>query len=265
VGSEVDTLTKQIRGAGNPDVNVSVLQDKLFKMVDEMDTIDEAITLSGNAKGFAEKIAFKAYDFLEASDGTAAGVLDARRQLDRWVAKNSGAGYDVDIINGRNVAQTVIRREVNDAVFNAVPGVGVKNSLGKQSRLLQASEVMQDKIKLEGANMWSRFLKGVSEGTHVGPVGAMSILSAIGGAAGIASGGLGLAAGGAATGAAVWATYAAATSATKKKVLGQLINYTTKGIKQGSNVEQLRLDRLFLIDMLQAEPKEEVEEEGVPE
>ena len=213
--------------------------DDLGKTVEDFADSDAALTLSGNAVDNAQKIMWQAHKMINESDGTTLGLLNARRKLDKWIQDNAGKAFDADEINGRNAAQKLIRNQINDAVHEAVPSVGVRDKLLDQHKLLTANDYLTDTMRSEGVDVFDRFVKNISKG-HVGPVGAVTTASAIGGALGLT---VGTGAAGAAGGAALYTALKAANSATRKRVLGSMI----------AAAEVPRADKLILIDMLQAE------------
>lgn len=202
VESQKNQLDQAIVQAGNPAINKDAILDDLFKKIDSLDNLDETLTLSGNAKGFAEKMMYKAYDFIDASDGTTLGLLNARRQLDEWIKEFSSKGYDLDAANAKTVAHKIVRNQINDAVDASVESVPVKELLHKQHRLLSGAFDLETKMVAsnEGKNMLGRALQQLSGGSHVGPVGAYTIASGVAGGAGFTLSGGSLAAAAAAGG-----------------------------------------------------------------
>lgn len=250
------SLDADIRRAGNPDVDVAALNRKMEEVVENFEADPETMVLTGDAKTLAEKILRHTTHLLETSDGTALGVLDARRELDSFIEVALNGAFDPTSVSARTVSTRYIRRLINDAVADAVPNVDLKGSLSHQSSLLTARDYLNDQVRAQGHNIIGRLMQNLGQ-THVGPVGAYTlsgILATAGDSLGLPVG-TGQLAG--AAGATVMAAYTTWNSATRKKVLGGLIKETSRLIKTGSNVDQLKADRLFLIDMLQAEDAQE--------
>ena len=255
---EGSRLRQEIYRAGDPKFNKDAFMDELGELVDNFKNTDEALVLSGDASSVAEKILWKAYELIDASDGTASGLLTARQQLDRWVEKNAGKAMNVDVISAKNVAQKLVRDRINAKVDELVPSVPVKDSLYKQHLLLTGADDLHLKMATEGKDPLERTMKNISK-LHVGPIGGLAILSTLGvGAGGV----MGAAVPGLLGGAGLWAIFETATSATRKKILGALIKDVGRTIKNADSTlaGQLKADRLVLMDMLQYESQVATEE-----
>jgi hypothetical protein len=256
-------LDRAILKEGNPEIDKDKVMDDLGGTVDSFDKSDASLTLSGDASKYAKDILWKAYELIDESDGTTLGLLDARRQLDRWIDSHPSKGYDPQIINGRNVAQKLIRDQINDVVDTTVPNAKVRESLRQQHLLLTAHDRLKDKIAAEGENVFGRLLSNISSASHVGPVGALTTATMLGGSslfAGLPTGTAALVGG---SGGTLYALMKGWNSPTRKKFLGNAIRETSKAINSGvGNAQELKLDRMVLIDMLRAEAAETEEDNG---
>lgn len=244
VQNEVSRLAQELDDdivrVGNPIFDKDSYMDDLGRVVEDFEKSEEALTLTGDAANTSKKILLKSIDIIDDSDGTARGLLQARRDLDKWLGENPGKAYDPQVVNAKNAAMKVIRDNINDKVDSLVPDVKVKDKLRHQHKLLRANDYLTDTMRAEGEDVFDRFMKKLSKG-HVGPVGAATSLSFLGGLLGMSTGAT--VGGGALGGAAVYAAYKAANSATRRKVLGHILQ---KGAMS-------KADKMLLVDMLQQE------------
>ena len=222
--AERKALEARIQKGGNPQVEKERIMNELAIEVENIGKSEEMLGLRGNAQveGYANDIMQKALDYVSNSDGSVIGLLQARRDLDRWVELKSMKAYDPQLSTARDVAQKIVRDKLNDEVAAAVPGSAVKASLKKQSHLLGAKDILIDKMKAEQETIIGRLMDKVSGATRAGTVGqitvAKSALAAIAGATGAALTGTGLTAG-AAAGLGVWGLSKAARSKTAAQIL----------------------------------------------
>lgn len=175
-------LEAKIIKQGNTDIPKDQLTDELFKMQEDIMKSDELFALRGNKEvaRYTEDLMYKAYDLVQKSDGTALGVLNARRQFDGWVDKAAG-GFDQGKITAKNYATTLIRNKLNDAVETAVPNAQVRESLLKQHYLLNARDKFLANADKVGRDIPERVVESISNKFHVGPVGLKSIAAGIAG------------------------------------------------------------------------------------
>ena len=196
---EREALQSSIRAMGNPKVDKTRIMDEMGLMVQNLEKSDVMMGLRGNKQivDFANDIMQHAFDFVEASDGTTVGLLQARRNLDQFIEKHmKGRAYNPDLSSARDVAQKVVRDKLNGEVFRAVPEVAVKKSLTKQSHLLGARDLLLDKVRGEQESIIGRLMDDLSGTVRAGTVGQATIaktaISAIAGATGGALSGTGI-------------------------------------------------------------------------
>jgi hypothetical protein len=156
-GRTKDTLTRYIVDKGNPEIDTAKLKETLTGVVDHLDT---QTLLTGDAKQKALIIFQKAEELIDASDGTATGILQARRELDSWVRKQHKSVFDADLMNATSVANKAIRDSINDAVEKAT-GSSVRTLLDKQHHLLSASDVLYEKALKEANSNIGRLKQSV--------------------------------------------------------------------------------------------------------
>lgn len=96
-------------------------------------------------------------------------LLEVRRELDGWLRASDTKIFDAMNQTGKRGAAKAIRREINQMVENAVPGVQTQELLRRQSDLLSAIDIM--KGKADTMSVWGpmRGLQQVEETTGIMP------------------------------------------------------------------------------------------------
>lgn len=91
---------------------------------------------------------------------TMSGLLKSRKEFDQWITQGKGQKFfESDIGNALQIGVRDTRRAVNEFVAARAPGKGVKKSLEKQHRLLNAMDDIKVKAAAEENNMLSRAFK----------------------------------------------------------------------------------------------------------
>lgn len=136
-----EQLETYIQNKGNPAID----KDKMLTgLANKVNAIDEDTLLTGDARAKAIKMYGKARELILESDGTAQGILQARRDFDQWVRRQKGNVFDSDLETALTVANKEIRDGINDAVEKAA-GPKVRTLLDKQHKLLSASDTLDAK------------------------------------------------------------------------------------------------------------------------
>jgi len=114
----------------------------------------------GDAEKVAEKISNKFSALVKENGYTPEGLLNARKQLDSWMASQKGSAiFDPSKEGAVSVALRAIRQGGNDFLAQRVPDVAVKDLLAKQSNLYQAVDTIAKKAASEGGSKLQRFIK----------------------------------------------------------------------------------------------------------
>ena len=100
-------------------------------------------------------------------DGTISpkDLLQARRDLDSWLRRESPKALSADVLSGQGLAVKHLRKSINDAVADHVPSVAVRESLRKQSSLLTARDEIRSLANSEAGNRFTRALQETQEAT----------------------------------------------------------------------------------------------------
>lgn len=244
-------LDNAIIKQGNPAVNseriVATLERQLEEMLEDASFVGNEASVRRNVN--------RAIKFILANDSTAVGLLNARKQLDRWYNDNSPAVFDADFENSKAAANRIIRQLINDEVADVVPNIDVKQKLRRNHLILTGVDTLDTKKKHQELTSFSRILATLQDKTGVFlPRSPLSIAATAGSAAAVAATPYAawIGAGGAAVGSA-YLLNALRKSPSARKGLGSILVGLNKAIKtaEGPLLEQLKADRLVLIAMIE--------------
>ena len=245
-------LKEDIFKAGNPKLAVDVAE----QLQVAMDNFPESIGfgLAGGTPKFATDLMTTAIRLVKESDGTASGVLDARKQLDKFINKHQPKSLTQEYINSKAVAVSEIRTIMNEAVASAVPDVNVSGLLARQHKLYKAWDVTGDKAINESRNAVGRLWQKVSGGNISIPKTPMALRALGGGMAyWVSSGNAAYALGGIAAATVGVIGYDIIKGPKLRKNLGGLLAGTSaliKTTKDTTLLKQLKADRLIVIGLL---------------
>ena len=156
-----ERMEANIKKYGNPEVDMASLNAAFEKATKSIKTDNRGI-LAPETIIRAEELAAVAKEFVAASDGTALGLLNARRSFDKYIrTKTRGKTFDPEFTNALDAANSVIRDVLNTGVNSTVKGVDVKNQLLKQHKLLTAQERLLEKAWRERESIVGRFVQNV--------------------------------------------------------------------------------------------------------
>lgn len=136
--------------AGNQNVFKPVLQNAI-------EELNKNTTLVGDSKKIAIGLVNKMNEFVDANPATPSGLLEARKQFDKFVQAGKPKIFDQNIENGISAANSVIRNTTNDFISQAVPDAAVKASLARQSSMYRALDNIAPKAAKEASTAISRF------------------------------------------------------------------------------------------------------------
>jgi hypothetical protein len=218
-----------------------------------VEQLESSTTLVGDSEEIARRVIDMAWEYIDKTDGTPLALLQARRDLDKALRLEKPS-----LMTGAATAQQqafhVVRDAINDVVVDAAPTVAVRKSLREQHLLRSAvEERLHPRAVKEGANTFIRVLHNVRDttgihlpttplaiGATVG-VGA-SFAAPIGAAMGVGAGAAGVS----------WLTGKALRSPETKQLLAMTLLATNKALKvaEGPVLEQLKADRMIIIDLI---------------
>lgn len=266
IGRVRERLDSRIKSKRNPKFDKEEVAGELEGLVEDILVSDE-FQLGGGVPSFVRPIFNRAITLIQESDGTALGLLNVRRELDNWVERNAPATFTGEYVNGKKLANTLIRDLINKKVGELVPDVDVDGLLRKQHLLYDAKDRFDIKRQLEASNAVGRALMNTQRVLGVKtPLTPLGIYGTGGIAATLfASGFAPFLTGSAALGAAAYGAASILRSPQSKKALGALLSATDRAIKATKNeqmIKQLKADRVLLVSLLQnyQGPSEEQEQ-----
>jgi len=237
IGREADNLVKQVEAD-----NFIFPKKELNKKLDDVLTAlkKEDTDVIGDAEKLADRIFSKIKVFVEAEDGTGAGALRARKAYDKWVKTKKPKAFD------KQDAFATINREaratLNDFLASKAPTAPVKQSLLRQSRLINVAETLATKSSKEGATGFIRLIDKASNvlGTKNKVVQLFAAALGIGGL-GAASTFAPAAAGALGLGVAGVASRKLLTSPASKKKFGKVLIEIGKQLPKADNATAIML------------------------
>jgi hypothetical protein len=263
IGKSTDRLNKRIAARGNPKVDIKLIQQELDL---DLNNLFKSPAFFGNKAviAHAKRMQNLANKLVLDSDGTALGLLNARRELDRVLKANSPAVFDADFENAKSQAMRIIRNKLNASVAEAVPETDVLRQLKRQNLMFNALDTLTDKSNVEDLTAVARALTRLEKATGLNAptsVIGLAATAGIGTTALAYSGTLGYLAAGAGVVGGMYALRAAQRSGTLKQTLGVALTGLNKAIKtsEGALLKQLKADRLAVIAYMQ-DAREESEE-----
>ena len=266
IGKATDRLNARIAAKGNPKVDAQLIQQELDQ---DLNSLFKSPSFFGNKAvvAHAKRMQNLANKLVLDSDGTALGLLNARRELDRVLKANSPAVFDADFENAKSQAMRIIRNKLNASVAEAVPETDVLRQLKRQNLMFNALDTLTDKSNVEDLTSVARAITRLEKFTGLNApssVGGLAVTAGIGTTALAYSGALPYLAGGAAVAGSMYALRAAQRSGTLKQTLGVTLTGLNKAIKtaEGALLKQLKADRLAVIAYMQ-DAREETEENGM--
>lgn len=203
-------------------------QDILNPLADVRQSLANNPYITGNGAKAAESVINGALDHIANNPQTASGLLQSRKDFDTWVSNQKKESiFNPETEGPVSAAVQQVRQSINNIVDNAVPDVGVKNSLKKQSNMYRAMDAIETKGGQEGKNIISRATNKISS--------LLPAKTALGNAGAIAAGATGLAMAPAITGLAAGAYGAGKIVAAP--ITRKIIGKTLKGV--GLTVDQI--------------------------
>lgn len=157
IGKTAEDLKSQLKGKG------SFTPAEFNKYMGGIKkTLSENPMIVGDAEKTASKIVSK-FNSLVAENGyKPEGLLEARKQLDTWMASQKGNVFNPSTESAISTALRSIRQGGNKFLAD-LPGVkgkvDVEGLLGHQSNLYDAIENIAPKAAKEGSNVLQRFVK----------------------------------------------------------------------------------------------------------
>jgi len=268
-------LISQIMRKGNPEVDSTRIKEEMHEALENL--FDDPTFFGGpDVERNAKKIQKLVYGLMEKSDGTVAGLLQVRKDLDDLLRINKPATFNADFHDAKAKTLRVIREHLNGGVGEVVPDVEVLNQLRRQHMIFRGRDVLDAKADLEDMNSVSRAIASASKISGVNMPKTIPSLLITGGIAGgvMLSGIAPYLGAGAATVVSGYLLKSWIKSGTLHQNLASTLKVINTSIKKADGValKQLKADRLAIISFmrdykeepLEAERKQEGSDASVP-
>lgn len=186
-----DELDELVRTKGGT-VNKQSLKAGLANSVN---ALDSEVLLGTEAGGIARKIYAKTSKLIDEYPGDSAGILEVRRELDRWVNSQKSV-FDANFESATTIALRDIRGMLNDTVSKTTKSSKVDGLLKRQHKLLTAADMLEEKAAKQADTWAGRLVQKFEKNTgHKIPTTPLAQVATIGAATAV-GGGAGLAAAG---------------------------------------------------------------------
>lgn len=181
----------------------------------------------------------------------AAGLFQARKDFDRLLERYRKSAFEGKYETALKESSAAIRQSMNDLVSEKIPNTAVKDSLKKQSRLIDANEEIRSKAAAEKANLILRMFNKISDSVPIkNPIVKDAILATGVGAAALTSpvtkmAGL--------AGAGIYGITKALMSPQSKEFIGKTLKLVDTAIANSppAVANSLKTDRAALLTILQ--------------
>ena len=155
VSKEADKLQKGLAGLGSRGKYVE--KEFTEELSGALARITQTEAVVGDAERAVIKMIARMERAAERNPNTLSGLLRARKQFDsEIIAGKAGNALASDIESAMNIAVREVRQTTNNFINARAKGVGVRRSLDKQFRLLNAMDDIKIKAAAEGNNMLIR-------------------------------------------------------------------------------------------------------------
>ena len=255
ITNTAEALVAGIEKAGNPRFDKEALTKHLYGEAEALYASRGFQHISGNPK-IVQPLMDEWASLIKESDGTALGLLQARKDFDKWVEAWKPSDLQGDVVSARAFGISMSRKLMNDEVASLVQGkVPVKNLLRKQRDLYYARDFIQPRADGEKAGRIARIQRLLNFSPSVSlPKTPMAMGANVAFAGSIATatwflpalatvGATGLAAGG----------YTFLRSPQARKFYGQALISVSDAMKKSTDVVErnmLNADRVALIEWI---------------
>lgn len=136
----------------------------------------------GDAETTANRVVQKMQDLVKQNEPTAAGLLNARQQFDKWAISKRGSVFDQNQ-TAFSTAVNSARTAANDFIADSAPTTNVKKSLAEQSALYTARDAIEAKAAKQPGSWWGRRVENNVAKSLTGKIAEGGALTGLGGLA----------------------------------------------------------------------------------
>lgn len=254
-------IDRIIRQNKNPKVDKQSVFDDLDEILDDLDQDPKFIAMDGNVQQTTLRYIEYAKSLIDKYGNTAAGLLKARREFDKWLEKATSGTYDPSASNAKGVASGAVRGLLNQKVKDAIPGDDIHDLLDRQHHAFLALDNFAPKRAKEANNKLAEVWRKFSGQANL-PRNPLSLWLTISGAAA----GAAYLAGGtieaASTLAAAGGVYGLVKAGSRKNRIKfyqsvlKGIDATASSIDDSKLIQELKADRVYIIGLLEEARRE---------
>lgn len=126
-------------------------------------SLSESPVLVGDAETAANRVMQKMNQLIDQHLNTPSGLLQARKDLDKWLVSQKSKIFDAKSENAMSIAVREIRQSTNGFIAKKVPEARVLESLQKQSHLYDAMDNIRPKAAKEARDVIGRAIERVKK------------------------------------------------------------------------------------------------------
>jgi hypothetical protein len=129
-----------------------------------VNALEKEVLLSGDAEAIARKIYAKTTRLIDEYPGDSAGILEVRRELDKWVNSQKSV-FDSNFESATTIALRDIRGALNDTVSKTTKSTKVDGLLKRQHKLLTAADMLEEKAARQADGLVGRYIQKFEKAT----------------------------------------------------------------------------------------------------
>jgi hypothetical protein len=155
-------------------------------LANSVNALEKEVLLSGDAEAIARKIYAKTTRLIDEYPGDSAGILEVRRELDKWVNSQKSV-FDSNFESATTIALRDIRGALNDTVSKTTKSTKVDGLLKRQHKLLTAADMLEEKAARQADGLVGRYIQKFEKATgHKIPTTPLAQAATVGAATAVA-------------------------------------------------------------------------------
>ena len=161
-----DRVIENIYANGNPKIRRKLTADILDANIDTLVETKGWKAMNG-AMGQVTPLVSHLKDLIIKSDGTTAGLLQVRKDFDKWLKTYKPADIEGGLNNSRTKIVSLARKVLNEEIQKAIPDAASQSLLKRQSLLYQNLDVLGPKADVELLGVFGKIQHYVRDKTGV--------------------------------------------------------------------------------------------------
>ena len=161
-----DRVIENIYANGNPKIRRKLTADILDANIDTLVETKGWKAMNG-AMGQVTPLVSHLKDLIIKSDGTTAGLLQVRKDFDKWLKTYKPADIEGGLNNSRTKIVSLARKVLNEEIQKAIPDAASQSLLKRQSLLYQNLDVLGPKADVELLGVFGKIQHAVRDKTGI--------------------------------------------------------------------------------------------------